>query len=131
VSAQPENLPAGGRVPDAHRLVFAARSQAPALRAERDALDVSGMQVERVEDFAVLEFDSFAVLSKLAEASSSPSGLNASALTGWPPCASTVRSSIPVPGSQSFRSCRKVPVARRPSRLNATGIGWFLSPGKL
>src|SRR6185503_9095552 len=52
VSAQAENLPSGGCVPDTDRLVFAARSQAPALRAECDALDVSGMQVERVEDFA-------------------------------------------------------------------------------
>src|SRR5262249_49104995 len=48
VSAQGEHLPAGRRVPDAHRLVFAARSKAPAVRvAERDALDVSSMQVER------------------------------------------------------------------------------------
>ena len=42
-----------------------------------------------------------------------------------------VRSSIPVSGSQSFRPSRKVPVARRPSPLNATGIEWKLCPGKL
>ena len=76
------------------------------------------------------EFDSFTVLSKLAEASHSPSGLNASALTGSPRWAGTVRSSIPVRGSQSFRSSRKAPVARRPSRLNATGIMWVMCPGK-
>ena len=52
VSAEAEHLPAGRRIPDAHRLVFAARSEAPAVRAEGDALDVSGMQIEGVEQLA-------------------------------------------------------------------------------
>ena len=77
----------------------------------------------------VVESDSFTVLSKLAEASHWPSGLNASALTGWR-CAVMVRSGLSVSGSQIFRPSRKMTLARRPSRLKATGIIWDSRPGQ-
>ena len=131
VSAQAEHLPAGRRVPDAHRLVFAARGEAPAVRAEGDALDVSGMQ-RRCGGARRSSYPTVSrVRSKLAEASRSPSGLNASALTGWR-CAGKVRSSgSPVSGSQSFRPSRKLAGRqRRPSRLNATGIEWLFVSGQ-
>lgn len=58
MSAQTEDLPAGRRVPDAHRLVFAAGSQEPAVSAEGHALDVSlvgrvsGVKIKATEDLA-------------------------------------------------------------------------------
>ena len=131
VSAQAEHLPAGRRVPDAHRLVFAGRGEAPAVRAEGDALDVSGMRVKVWRSSPVVVSHSFTVRSKLAEASRSPSGLNASALTGWR-CAGKVRSSRPLfPGPRASGLPGSSPVARRrPSRLNATVIAWMFVSGQ-
>ena len=131
VSAQAEHLPAGRRVPDAHRLVFAARGEAPAVRAEGDAPDESGMR----QACGGARRSSYPTVprgrSKLAVASRSPSGLNASALTGWR-CAGKVRSSCPrSPRPRASRLPASSPVARRrPSRLNATLIACLSCPGE-
>ena len=104
VSAEVEHLPAGRRLPDVHRLVFAGRGEAQAVgAAEGDAEDESVVPPrERAEALAGRRVPHVSgVRSKLAEASRRPSGLNASALTGWR-CSERVWRRSPVAASQIF-----------------------------
>src|SRR5205814_2271673 len=52
VSAEVEHFPAGGRLPNAHRLVFSGRGDARAVGAEGDAEDESVVPLEGAEPLA-------------------------------------------------------------------------------
>ena len=77
-----EQLLAGRAVPDLHRLVLTPRSQALAVRAERHALDRTGMALEGEQLLAGRAVPDLHRLVMLPEARRWPSGLNATLLTG-------------------------------------------------
>ena len=117
----------GVGVPDPDRLVLAGGGDAATVGAERHAIDVLGVSLERERLLPGSGIPDLDRPSLLAEAMRRPSGLNATPMTSSV-CPLNVSASCPEPASQTLTVLLLAEAMRRPSGLNATPLTCLLCP---